>query len=98
MMLIELCVFWQNSWKSVGLALDDIRTRFDNARQQLIEEAVAVSRSGGMTSTVIGIGSNGMCNPYVSIRLVPDIDGTRFHLRGLKKVKTSVKHRTLFPL
>ena len=88
----------QNSWKSVGLALDDIRTRFDNARQQLIEEAVAVSRSGGMTSTVIGIGSNGMCNPYVSIRLVPDVDGSRFHLRGLKKVKTNVKHRTLFPL
>ena len=49
-------------------------------------------------STVIGIGSNGMCNPYVSIRLVPDVDGSRFHLRGLKKVKTSVKHRTLFPL
>ena len=35
----------------MGLALDDIRSRFDSARQQLIEEAVAVSRSGGMTST-----------------------------------------------
>ena len=44
-------VLFQNSWKSVGLALDDIRSRFDSARQQLIEEAVAVSRSGGMTST-----------------------------------------------
>ena len=50
---ILLCILllFQNSWKSVGLALDDIRSRFDNARQQLIEEAVAVSRSGGMTST-----------------------------------------------
>ena len=44
-------LLFQNSWKSVGLALDDIRSRFDSARQQLIEEAVAVSRSGGMTST-----------------------------------------------
>ena len=44
-------VLFQNSWKSVGLALGDIRSRFDSARQQLIEEAVAVSRSGGMTST-----------------------------------------------
>ena len=35
----------------MGLALDDIRSRFDSARQQLIEDAVAVSRSGGMTST-----------------------------------------------
>ena len=32
----------------MGLALDDIRTRFDNARQQLIEEAVAVSQNGGL--------------------------------------------------
>ena len=84
----------------MGLTLGDIRSRFDNARQQLIEEAVAVSRSGSKTASVIsgGNGSNGMCNPYVSIRLVPDVDGSRFHQRGLKKVKTSVKHRTLFPL
>ena len=46
----------------------------------------------------IGAGSNGMCNPYVSIRCVPDVDGTNFRQRGLKKVKTNVKHRTLFPL
>jgi len=51
-----------------------------------------------VTSSVMGVGSNGMCNPYVSIRLVPDIDGNRFQNRGLRKVKTSVKHRTLFPL
>ena len=88
----------QSSWKNVSLALEDIRSRFDSARQQLIEEAVAVSRSGGVTSSVMGVGSNGMCNPYVSIRLVPDIDGNRFQNRGLRKVKTSVKHRTLFPL
>ena len=67
---------------------------------QLIEEAVAVTRGSTLNANLsrIGAGSNGMCNPYVSIRCVPDVDGTNFRQRGLKKVKTNVKHRTLFPL
>jgi hypothetical protein len=103
LLLLLLLLLLQNNWKQeVGMAIDDMRNRFDIARQQLIEEAVAVSRGGGVTSNMMGVtsgaGSNGMCNPYVSIRLVPDVDGARFHQRGLKKVKTVVKQRTLFPL
>ena len=84
----------------MGQTLEEIRTRFDSARQQLIEEAVAVTRGSTLNANLsrIGAGSNGMCNPYVSIRCVPDVDGTNFRQRGLKKVKTNVKHRTLFPL
>ena len=131
--------FWnlilQSAWKNMGQTLEEIRTRFDSARQQvniilfwcvkklsyikkyvpsiekfvkwkfylffqLIEEAVAVTRGSTLNANLsrIGAGSNGMCNPYVSIRCVPDVDGTNFRQRGLKKVKTNVKHRTLFPL
>ena len=70
-----------------------IRDRFDEMRSTLLEETALMQRNHS---------SNGnrsqSCNPYVSIRLVPDIDGTRFRLNGVPKVKTKIQERTLFPL
>lgn len=73
--------------------LSRIRNRFDDIRSTFLEETALIQRNHS---------SNGnrsqTCNPYVSIRLVPDIGGTEFRLNGVPKVKTKIQEGTLFPL
>ena len=70
-----------------------LRERFDEVRSTILQETALIQRNhsnhGNASQT---------CNPYVSIRLVPDIDGTRFRQNGVPKVKTKIEERTLFPL
>lgn len=69
------------------------RERLDEMRINFLHEAALIQR----TRAVHG-NSSQTCNPYVSIRLVPDLDHGRFHNNGLPKVKSKVQERTLFPL
>ena len=70
-----------------------IRDRFDEMRSTLLEETALMQRNHSTNGN-----RSQSCNPYVSVRLVPDIDGTRFRLNGAPKVKTKIQESTLFPL
>ena len=73
--------------------LSRLRERFDEMRSTLLEETALIQRNHSTNGN-----RSQTCNPYVSIRLVPDLDGTRFRLNGVPKVKTKIQERTLFPL
>ena len=70
-----------------------IRDRLDEMRSTLLEETALIQRNHSNNGN-----RSQSCNPYVSVRLVPDIDGTRFRLNGAPKVKTKIQEGTLFPL
>ena len=73
--------------------LASLRERFDEVRSTLLEETALIQRNHSTNGNY-----SQMCNPYVSIRLVPDVDGKRFRNNGVPKVKTKIQERTLFPL
>ena len=51
-----------------------------------------------LKSYILNAGTH-TCTPYVSVRLVPDVKGSRFeNNRQIAKVKTRAVDRTLFPL
>merc|ERR1712141_554215 len=66
---------------------------FDEMKSTLLEETAYMQRNHSSSGN-----SSQTCNPYISMRLVPDIDGTRFRLNGVPKLRTKVQERTLFPL
>ena len=73
--------------------LSRIRDRFDEMKSTLLEETAYMQRNHSSSGN-----SSQTCNPYLSMRLVPDIDGMRFRLNGVPKLRTKVQERTLFPL
>ena len=69
----------------------DWKSRLDDWRLNWFHEAVVAQRVHDRNGTHT-------CNPYVSVRLVPDVRGTQFQSNRIAKVKTRAVERTLFPL
>jgi hypothetical protein len=65
---------------------DFLQSKLDSVRLTVQETHVVMNRNFGAT---------GHCNPYVTVRLVP---AAKFASLGVKKVRTKIQPRTLFPL
>ena len=89
--LKPLIVQRQQESRNEDTLKQDFRDKLDDMRMHIIHEAMVAQR----THERNGIHT---CNPYISVRLVPDVQGTKYQRNKIVKVKTKTSDRTLFPL
>ena len=68
-----------------------LKSKLDSVRLSVQEAHVTMHRS-------FGAGSQGRCNPYVSVGVVPQLQQQQQQQQQPVKFRTATQQRTLFPL